>query len=551
MQLSEWKSKKNLNVTDAAWILRLHRDVPEGFVRHVKFNGKEKPLEAIADYIRKSKNISTEEALLKSLPAQLAQPEYITYFDEPLNMTPPSQAPENEPTAPPSNSLDRQGPFLPSSQSSPAASDEDSLEIVMTEDVQDFYSENNTTRNAFVPQSQEIDGESAAQPPLTESWTHAEAEPEFQNLIGPFRQNTVVEPTVHEETSLNSMLSCTAPIDGWQQSPDPEKAAKELSEEIARRLGRGHQLGDKEATDLNTNFLRHCCEACIYQGQQRWLERQTAINSAVESFSAIIWNQLDCSLTALNNMVFLMDLYGQKMLAHDILQAVDKAGPMILVISETIRFKQSIPKPRQTPNYDLPSLRQVVELCRGCNGTGPQLLLTAQYNLGWALLEMKQPDEAASILRDILPACESVFGRCQVQTIMCVATLARAHLEKTPPDAVYAESLINESMAPRVRAVFAQSHPFYWEAKNRQALFKLKLAELNVKPECTESYWKEGMALLSEVLEWRVKQFGTNNPVTGRTYRVLKHWLEQRGELHELQNLVATIMPQSSFGSDS
>ena len=60
--------------------------------------------------------------------------------------------------------------------------------------------------------------------------------------------------------------------------------------------------------------------------------------------------------------------------------------------------KTTIPKPGQDPSYDLQSLRGVVESAQiGAQAAGLQdshLVLSSQYNLAWALLEMKQFDEA-------------------------------------------------------------------------------------------------------------------------------------------------------------
>lgn len=520
-------------------------------MRQVNFNGREKNREAIADYIRKSKHIRTEEELLNSFPPPPEIPKYITYLDIPLNMsrppqTPPAQAPDNEIIVPQPIALQQPSPLPPSPPSPLVDFDEDSIEIVWPEETQGVGSENDTAMDDFLRQRADIDRETSTENPLFDSWEQVLHEPEFSSLVAPFGESQAVESEARGTHSLNSMLSYTAPVDGWQTSTIPQEATRELAEEIARRLGTNQQLRDVEATQLNTNFLRHCCEACIYQGQQKLSERQAAINCAVESFSAIIARQPDCSLTALNNMVFLLDLYGQKLLAQEILRCVDQVGSVRLpdnIISETIRFKLTIPKPDQTPEYDLLSLRRVVETCRTYAQAGPQLLLTSQFNLAWALLEMKQHNEALGILRDLHPECENVFGLHQAQTIMCVATLARAYLTKDPPNARTAEALINEVVTPRVQAAFAPSHPFYWEAKNRQALFKLKLAELNAHSESTEKYWEEGKALLIQVLLWRGTELGLSNPQTARTFDVLKCWLEKRGELHEAENIIAKISP--------
>ena len=367
---------------------------------------------------------------------------------------------------------------------------------------------------------------------------------EFRSLVEPFGPLPSAAVDAATGNSLNTLMSYTpiertrTPRSDWLQNDD------DLSKELTKRLGSKQHLGNIETTELHTNFLRHCCEACIYQGQGQSIQKERAIAHAVHGFNAIIKRQPDCSLTTLNNMVFLLDQYGHMDLAQYILFRVDSVGPERLphnIISETIRFKRSIPEPGQRPSYDILSLRSVVEKVEKFSTKDSHLVLTAKYNLAWALLEMKEPGEALSMLRDLRIACERVFGRYQFQTIMCVATLARAYLMEDEANAVSAELLIDEVVAPRVEKVFSPSHPFYHESKNRQALFKLKLASLNVEPTKTELYWAEGERLLRDVLIWRGNELGMVNPQTQRTLRVLKYWLKERGRVDVAEGLMDWI----------
>ena len=574
-----------MTAPDAAIILHLYREAQPfqvRFERHVFWNEEKKTKHAIVSYIRKSKNVSSEEDLLNLHERPTNLPEHITYQDIPKTMSNPPPTPPHE------NTFDESfvhGPtfnatsstlnvFHPSPQPSPAGSDSSFVDVLGSDDADAFGEDD----DAFMGDSFDHTSDSNTVPPAPEMpqassaiqdndagiWgaglEHPTAEPcvdvgaEFQDLMGPFQQQASASVEAPQENhSLNSMLSYTPPIHGWQTSRSPTIATKELTREITERLGTRQELKSPEASVLNANFLRHCLEACVYQGQKKRRQREAAIQCAVAAFHDIVSSttHCDCSLTALSNMLFLLDLYGQKALAQLILSRVDQVGPELCpgnIISETIRFKRTIPKPGEDPTYDLPSLRRVVESAQtGAQAAGLQdshLVLSSQYNLAWALLEMKQFDEALKLLIDLRPSCERVFGLHQVQTIMCVATLARAYLCKDKSNAIAAEALIDEVVAPRVKKAFSKNHPFYWESENRQALFKLRLAQLNIHPESTEHYWNEGEKMMRRVLFWRIDELGLNNPQTTRTLNVLKHWLGERGKEAEADQLVLMLESQ-------
>ena len=573
-----------MTAPDAAIILHLYREAQpfqDRFERHVFWNEEKKTKHAIVSYIRKSKNVSSEEDLLNLHERPTNLPEHITYQDIPKTMSNPPPTPPHENTF---NGTFVHGPafnatsltlneFHPSPQPSSAGSDSSFVDVLGSDDADAFGEDDDAfmgdsfdhaRSSNFAPSAPEMAQASSAvqnnyagiggadlEHPAGE--TELDAGAEFQDLMGPFQQQASASVEAPQQNhSLNSMLSYTPPVHGWQTSRSPAIATEELTREITERLGTRQELKNPEASVLNTNFLRHCLEACVYQGQEKRPQREAAIQRAVAAFHDIVTGmQSDCSLTALSNMLFLLDLYGQKGLAQLILSRVDQVGLERCpgnIISETIRFKRTIPKPGQDPIYDLPSLHRVVESAQaGARAAGLQdshLVLSAQYNLAWALLEMKQFDEALALLIDIRPSCERVFGLHQVQTIMCVATLARAYLQKDKSNAIAAEALIDEVVAPRVKKAFSKNHPFYWESENRQALFKLRLAQWNIHPESTEQYWNEGEKMMRRVLLWRIDELGLNNPQTTRTLNVLKHWLGERGKEAEADQLVLMLESQ-------
>ena len=139
--------------------------------------------------------------------------------------------------------------------------------------------------------------------------------------MGPFQQHESAPVESNSGASQSEQHAVVyAAIRGWQTSSSPSIATEELTREITERLGSRQELKDPEASGLNANFLRHCLEACVYQGQKKWTQREAAIQRAVATFHDIVKMQFDCTLTALSNMLFLLDLYGQKGLAQVILR---------------------------------------------------------------------------------------------------------------------------------------------------------------------------------------------------------------------------------------
>ena len=347
---------------------------------------------------------------------------------------------------------------------------------------------------------------------------------------------------------------------------------------VSKALGSNQEVKDACSTGCIKAFLQHCCEAMFYYNRQDDKNSQfanqsldLAINAAVQSYNHVVLWHFEWSLTTLNNMLFLLELYGQRLLAWQILTGIH-AGLMVLggpafatarTIAQTVAFKIDILCPKETPNFDLEILGGICdELAQKTIPESP-LVLTAQYNLAWASLEMaistkipqssqdpvleetrrireQERDQALQkprfILESIRSACERIFGPFQIQTITCMATLARVYL--TMKECTMAELLIDD-VAKRVEQSFSRTHPLYWELKNRQALFTLSIAKSNVRPDRTNEYWHRGENLLRDVLVWRASDsgLGKSNPQTARTMEVLKHWLKQQSKLTEAENV--------------
>ena len=355
------------------------------------------------------------------------RPEYITYHDSPMSSSNPPPTPPEQltPDEDGTEFLEPQPDFSqnvnlnqyqPSPKSLQPVSDRSSDESGMPDTDEGPSFDRDTVFDSFL--NSVGDDVQDASTLAHASGSQPVPSPEFRSLMGPFSPVPSAAEDVATGRTLNTLMSYTPieriwkPPTGWLQNDD------DLSKELTTRLGSKQRLGNVETTELHTSFLRHCCEACIYQGQGQPIQKERAIAHAVHGFNAIIKRQPDCSLTTLNNMVFLLDQYGHMDLAQYILFRVDRVGPERLphnIISETINFKASIPVPGQQPLYDIPSLRMVVEKVEGVVTKDSQLVLTAKFNLGMGfLLEMattikdaQQRDQALQIPRRILEGIRS------------------------------------------------------------------------------------------------------------------------------------------------
>lgn len=346
-------------------------------------------------------------------------------------------------------------------------------------------------------------------------------------------------------TSHGSLLNNLASVTPWQIEDPRDSAAK-----VEEMLGSSQELRGSKASGALRQFLKHACLACIFHGWQTPDLLDNAIQDAVSCFNTIMQYHSQWTLTAMNNVLYLMDLYGHRNLAQEILKLIGDAVASHWgsdnYITETVQFMTKIGDPgEEKPKHDLPMLRRIRDSQEQTVGPDSPLTLTAQYNLAWATLEeglqvdddaqrQEMLGQARVLLEGMMELCDTVLGEHQIQSIHCISTLARVYLMSG--QFTGAEYLIIKDLKPRVETSFAQTHPFFWEFRFREAVFTFKFAQLNVRPERSQEYWQRGEDLLVEVLSWRVQNLGPSNPCTTRSVAVLRHWLttaQHKSELFE------------------
>ena len=548
-------------------------------MRRVKFWHKHKPLLAIQQYIRKSPGVKSEADLLAKVSDVNTYPAYITWEDSPSAGSQPPETPpldavhsdnhtefshRDQPMA--QDTANHVHDRLPSpssigsiSQGEQAGQDTDLPDAQSDSDEEVVVDHSDASEAAAICGAYRHGG-----PGVLLSYDDAD----LDAVVVPFVPYADFGPGIYSDTSFwNSRLSITPLIEVPCPALQSGSGSQQADLFVKKVLGQNQELQDGCSSDCIKAFLRHCCEAMFHHNRQDIQACDFSINAAVQSYNHIIERHFEWTLTTLNNMLFLLQLYGHHLLAENILASIyhwiTVPGGSDFAIARTIAFKMDLPMPPQRPSYDLDMLRSICyELAQTSSAESP-LCLTAQFNLAWASLEMAtsikiphQSDDSAlqdarraleqqrvkalqeprRILEGIRSACERVFGPFQIQTITCLATLARVYLNTN--QGVMAELLIND-VTTRVEGSFPKTHPLYWESKNRQALFTMKLAEMDVRPDRTNEYWNRGESLLRDVLVWRAGDsgLGMSNPQTARTIEALKHWLRQQGRMMEAENV--------------
>ncbi|RMZ84888.1 hypothetical protein DV738_g133, partial [Chaetothyriales sp. CBS 135597] len=364
------------------------------------------------------------------------------------------------------------------------------------------------------------------------------------------RQAPVMVPISHEPRHQPTQPPTTS-VDAHEYvivSPPSDPRAASSTEDIKTSAWVMEMLGcvpesEEAEHHLKTHqFLWKCCEACIYLGQDFTVEGQQSINDAAEIYEQILILEPVESLTVLNNLRALFDAYGQRRITDRIFAVALKAAEARIrvdnPITQSIKFVSMIPEQgsRTGPAaYDISLLKNIHRRFADTVGNLSKLALTAQFHVAWALAETKQYDEAKEILMHLQIPCETVFGPCHIQTIGCIATLARVY--HATGQSISAERLLRETVIARVEERFSSSHPYLWEAKNRQALFLIKLAKTESDPRRKKLYEENAEDILRRILELRTRELGANNPRTTITFIALRRLLLRQNRREEANTL--------------
>jgi hypothetical protein len=280
------------------------------------------------------------------------------------------------------------------------------------------------------------------------------------------------------------------------------------------------------------------------------MDAESKFAAAAESYHNVILYQRDHCLSVLSSLVALFESYGQRMAAREVLKRASQGLRLfpedMSPFTDTVDFiyRTQLPDYGTSGKYDTETLYNIYKHFRRIRGAHSRLTLTAQYNVAWAELENKNLHTARALLIELKPLCETVFGPYHLQTIMAAATLARAHVHNKEYDS--AQMLIEETVVARVKKIFSDDHPYYYESTFRLAAFmKIRSGEES-DPTNRQCLRQKAEALLRDVLVWRLTILGSANPKTICTFKTLKDLLWKEGKADEANDLYswATINSQ-------
>lgn len=365
------------------------------------------------------------------------------------------------------------------------------------------------------------------------------------------QQPPYVEPAsanVEEMRDLNRLMSVTPVVPDYERLSGEEQWERDLSDLVQRMLGSRH--GFEDASDLA--FLRDCCAACIYLGQESnggngavkiGNLRREAMRSASTTFQGIVRSQTrdSSSLTMLNFMRVLLDAYGHRDLAGSIMRQIrtglgESESRRDNVIMGTIDFMiDTTDWTDQKAHEWLEKIDKIHKDAVETAGIESELAMSTLYNKTFVLLEADHSQEAFEILNGKRTICESVYGLYKLQTISWVSSLARAQLYTKQE--ISAAATMDEVVSARVEKAFSKEHPLYWLTKYRQGLFLLRFAYKNTQPQRRLKCWEDGENILRQVLLWRARILGNNNPQTAEVSKWLIYYLKKQGKNEDAATL--------------
>lgn len=587
-QLNRWQFRKRLSKEDAAQILYLLQEAgTNGVQRRVLFNHIPKRIEDIDSYIRKSDLVKSREELLEYLVLEDRSP-YITCedgsHDQPFSgssndVVPTAAAvdarttyynPSHNPEvtqawhatipatytadAPPTTPVRTVQNTLagPSPQQGPAAFSFQ-IPIQPAGTAMDRQSSNSSMDFEKIPHVEDVESLSSDSSAGEDPWSSSPADDHqpgpTHSQIAAFDMNG---PGPHADAAVHVRIPQDALPNAMAYQVDPARLNGLLSnsplqthlsaETLTARINGMFCSIDAVGSDASSQrrvamFLRHCCGAIIYRGQEYYNESRSSVAEAVAVFVEILRENPWDALTTLNNMLALLAQYGHRIAIHDILKAVEPAvsnymeenhRPLFsIVVQQVMRFMIEIPEVGIKPDYDVESLVKMEDQARASFDDHPEFSLSAAYIHAWVLLEMKRGAEALKMLSDQRPECEEVFGYGQFQTICWIATSARAY---AAIGQYKMAANTYRDVAGRIGQYFSPSHPQYWDSRYRQAIFDMNVIDDCVDAERKRQGYVNVARSLKATLLWRAEHLGGPNPLTLQNLKACGRVLEKLGK---------------------
>jgi hypothetical protein len=558
-QLKKWDCKRNINQKDAAQILQLYVNARKQRIhRKVFFLGKEKSLKAIQAYIRKSDSLRSENDLLGKL-VDLELPDYITYEDYAPSTGASMLAAPAFTLSSSENSASHSG-AVNSSPRLGAGSTRETPGTSFTSSPVWIGSNQGSSPDMELFSQWEPLGASAIDTPEPSmmamndddedhSMMHEglDLDPLFETFpvddaqIGAINAFGLVQPLglqasgkpIHLSALFNALLSVT-PAQTVKQFAHTQPIFRDLKVALSTIMGPGPDTEQLSHLTHSRNFLVHCIQGCFEDGVERPQDAAATFETAMDHFDMMVLNETEECLSTLSSMLTIFECYGQRSTTRRILEAaqrrlhVSTEQETNLLLMETIAFmlQSQHPDHGRSAKYNVESLRRIRQrFFERPHGHESKLTLAATFHVGWAELENRNYSIAKGIFLELKPTMEVILGPCHIQTIMTSACLARAHLRCEEHQPAY--RLIEETVVNRITQVFADSHPYYWEARRRQASFMVALSDHTRDPSLRQQYRVKAEAILREVIQWRFVILGPSNPLTAATYRSLKTLIEK------------------------
>jgi hypothetical protein len=317
----------------------------------------------------------------------------------------------------------------------------------------------------------------------------------------------------------------------------------------------GDQIHSPQLKDgsLPAYFVMYCLYWLVCSGQDDvafQANGERYLNSALTAFLCMLTNAYapaeEC-LGALSVVAVLFDCYAQHERLHELLLRCDELTKKHYnednPLTRTIEFMGNMLAGPKCPPHNIPRLAQIVEDMRVIFPQSLRPALTARYHLAWAMLEneLKKGGKGSEAfepvrqyLEDLTTQCELHFGPDRIETIMAAATLARATFNCE--DGIGAEHILSQSVMPRVRRNFVESHPYVWEAKHRHAYFLYQLA---VREDDASKFARLQLCehLLRQIVPARCRILGESNPKSRNSFQLLKDTLKAQGRDYEAGTL--------------
>lgn len=544
--MSRWQFRKRLNKEDAAHILHLLDDAEQlGVKRKVFFNQFEKTKDDIQAYIRKTNLVKSPEELLQYLDLEERSP-YITWVDEDRNEDAFNSS--NGVPSPAAGTFDPFERWSPPEAGEFQSDREMSLEILPPnfehEHGDQLISSGSSAGFVIVPPVEGVESlpsdspaDEEESPPETEAFMRNDSQgPDSSPLLdlpGPYTNSDRDQLFPNEPfpntmaqwvdwQGINGLLS-NSPL---QTHLSPEALAQRIDAMFCKMEAVGR---DAVARLQVAIFLRHCCAATIYGGQDYPLQRAASIGDAVNAFRQILFQNPWDSLTTLNNMFALLGMYGHRIIVLDILNAtrgavnqyieVHRHANFAVVVRSVLHFMTTIPETGQRPSYQVDSLAEMEQQARSCFPNHPEFALSAAYVHAWGLLEMNCNADALHKLHDLRIECEEVFDYGQFQTICWLATLARAYAANGR-NKMAANTY--RDVAGRIARYFNTSHPQYWDSVYRQACFDRRVIDEFTDMTRQLQGWLNVAQTMQHTLKWRADVLGHFNPQTLQNFKALR-----------------------------